>query len=126
MSNVKLRFERVMQSKCVKYARHTYFVLIGASSLIKSDGHVISICEYSHHSNPIVSFHRSHCHGGLCREKLESVPEQCEIVHDNDVVVEEYPGVKIRNRVLQEEPGRGAELEPVHHLLQTVRVVHLH
>ena len=80
----------------------------------------------SYHSNPIVSFHRSHCHSGFCREELESLPEQREVIHDNDVVVEEYPSVNMGDQVLQEEAGSGAKLEPVNHLFQTIRVVHLH
>ena len=80
----------------------------------------------SYHSNPIVSFHGSHCHSGFCREELESLPEQREVVHDNDVVVEEYPRVYMGDQVLQKEAGCGAKLEPVNHLLKTIRVVHLH
>ena len=108
---------------CVRYRKH--------QTRYESFGFLIhlywpSICEHSYHSNPIVSFHGSHCHGGLCREEFEFVPEQGEVVHDDNVVVEEYAGVHVRNQVLEKEASCSTKLEPVNHFFKTVRVIHLH
>ena len=79
-----------------------------------------------HHHCSIVRFHRSHCHGSLRGEQVEPVPKQGEVVHDHDVVVEEDASLNVRDQVLKEETSGGAELEAVHHLLQTRWVVHFH
>ena len=79
-----------------------------------------------HHHCSIVSFHRSHCHGSLQGEQVELVPKQGEVVHDHDVVVEEDASLNVGDQVLEEETSGGAELEAVHHRLQTRWVVHFH
>ena len=53
-------------------------------------------------------------------------PEGANVVHDEGVRVQKYPGVNLGQHLVQEEPGGGADPEHVQQGLQPCRVPHCH